>query len=77
MGTLIFPMGAEYAEEALFAVKGDPRKLAAVIVQKTGGQTHAPSGGDVGQRGIMVGAVEEINLPGMDQTLLDGLQSRG
>ena len=50
--SLIFFMGAENAGEAFFAVKGNPCKLAAMIIQKTGRKAHALSGGDVCERGI-------------------------
>ena len=57
--------------ETLGAVKGDPCKLSAVVVQKSRRQADAPSGGYIDPRRIMVGAVEVMDLSGADQPVLD------
>ena len=55
-------MRTEYAGEALFAVEGDPRELSAVVVEETGSEADSASCGNVGERGIVVGAVEAFEL---------------
>ena len=71
---VILLMRTKDTGEVFGAVKGDPRKLPAVVVQKARRQADAPPGGHVGQRGIMVGAVEVTDLPGADQAVLNGFQ---
>ena len=71
---MILLMRTKDAGETLLAVKRDPRELSAVIVQKAGGQANTASGGDIGQRGIMICAVEVADLPGDDQAVLNGFQ---
>ena len=66
-------MGAENAGETFFAIKGNPCELATVIIQKTRSKAHTSSCSDIGQRSIMVGTVEVVNLSGIDQAMLDGL----
>ena len=49
-------------------------KLIAVVVQKTGCEAYAPSGGDICKGRIMVRTVEAPDLPGIDQAVLDSFQ---
>jgi hypothetical protein len=49
----VVPVRAQDAGKALGAVKGDPRELAAVVVQEARRQADAAPGGDVGQRGVV------------------------
>ena len=49
---------AQNAVKVFRAVERDPRELSAVIVQKSGRETHTASGGDVGERRVVIGAVE-------------------
>ena len=72
----VIPMGTQDAGKSLFAVKGDPGELAAVVVQETRRQADAASGGHVDPRRIMVGAVEIFDFPGADQAVLDRPQRR-
>ena len=51
-------MGAEHAGEGLLAVKGNPRELAAVVVQKTRSEADALVGGDVDPGRVVVRTVE-------------------
>ena len=67
-------MCAQDAGEAFGTVKGNPGKLAAVVVQESRGQADAAAGGYVGQRGIVISAVEVADLPGGDQPVLDRAQ---
>ena len=67
-------MGTQNAGKALCAVIGDPGELAAVVVQKARGETYASSGGNIRQGRIVVRTVEIPDLPGIDQSVLDGLQ---
>ena len=66
---LILPVGAEDAGEMLGAVEGNPGELAAVVVEEAGGQTHAATGGYVGEGGIVVGAVEMGDAGGQQPVL--------
>ena len=72
-GAVVVLVGTQDARKAFRAVKGDPCKLAAVVVEKSRRQTDAAAGGDVGQRGVMVGAVEIADLSRGDQPVLDRL----
>ena len=58
------------------AVKRNPGKLAAVIVEEAWGKTDSASGGNIGEGGIVVRAVEVVELSGAGQPVLDGLQRR-
>ena len=69
-------MGTQNTGKRLFAVIGDPSKLAAVVVQKTGGEAYASSGGDIRKSRIVVRAVEIPDFPGIDQSVLDSFQRR-
>ena len=69
-------MRTQNAREALAAVEGDPCELTAVVVQKAGRKTDAPSRRDIGQRGVVVGAVEILDPPGCNQAMLHGFQGR-
>ena len=69
-------MRAKDTGEGFLAVKGYPRELAAVIVQKTGRQADASSGGHVGKGRVMVRTVEILYPPGADQPMLHRLQRR-
>ena len=69
-------MGTQNTGKRLFAVIGDPGKLAAVVVQKTGGEAYASSGGDIRKSRIVVRAVEIPDFPGIDQSVLDSFQRR-
>ena len=69
-------MGAEDAGKGFFAVKGDPCELAAVIIEKTGRKADPSAGGYIGERCVVVGAVEVPDLTGTDQPVLDRLQGR-
>ena len=73
---VVILVGAEDAGKALLAVEWDPRKLAAVVVQKARRKANTASGCHVGQCGVVVGAVEIAYLPGGDQPVLDRLQGR-
>ena len=67
-------MGAKDTGKRLFAVIRDPGELTAVVVQETGGEAYASSGGNIRQRRIMIRTVEIPNLPGIDQSMLHCLQ---
>ena len=60
---LVIFMGAQNAGEAFLAVKRDPCKLPAVIVQKTGSQADTASGRHVCQCGVMISTVKVFDLP--------------
>ena len=70
-------MGAEDTGEFFLTVKGNPRELAAVVIQEAGRETDAPLGGYVYTGGVVVGAVEIIDLSGAYQPPLNGLQRGG
>ena len=63
---LIRFMGTKNAGKALFAVIGDPGKLTAVVIQKTGSQADASSGGNIRKGRVVIRAVEIPDLPGID-----------
>ena len=69
-------MGTQNTGKRLFAVIGDPCELGAVVVQKTGGEAYASSGGDIRKSRIVVRAVEIPDFPGIDQSVLDSFQRR-
>ena len=71
---LIRFVGTKHTGKRLFAVIGDPGKHAAVVVQKTGGETDASSGSDIRKGCVMIRTVEIPDLPGIDQSVLDSLQ---
>ena len=60
--TLIILMCAKNAGKAFFAVKWYPCKLSAVIVQKTRRKTYPAPCRNIGECGIVVGAVEIVDL---------------
>jgi hypothetical protein len=70
-------MLTEDTGEGLLAVERNPRKLSAVIVQKSRRKANAASGGNVGQRGIVIGAVEIADFVGGDQPVLHGFERSG
>lgn len=70
-------MRTEHTVETLFAFEGNPRELSAVVVEETGSEAYSASCGDVGERGIVVGAVEVFDLSRCDQPVLNGLKRQG
>ena len=64
-------VGAEDAGERFFAVKGNPCELAAVVIEKTGRKADPSSCGYIGERCVVVRAVEILDLAGTDQSVLD------
>ena len=73
-GPVIILVGAQNTGEAFLTVEGDPGKLAAVIIEEAGGQTHSPSGSHIRKRCIVVFAVEIVKFPCADQPVLDSFQ---
>ena len=69
-------MGAKDTGEGFFAVKGNPCELAAVVIEKTGRKTDPSARSYIGERCIVVRAVEILDLTGTDQPVLDRLQGR-
>ena len=49
--------------EVFLTIKGDPGELPAVVVQEARGETDAASCSNIGERGVMICAVEVIDLP--------------
>ncbi len=70
-------MGTQNAGKCFFAVIGNPGKLSAVVVQETGSEAYAFSGGYICQGRIMIRTVEIPDLPGIDQAVLDRFQRGG
>ena len=50
---IVVPARAENTGKALRAVKRDPRKLPAVVIQKARRKAHPAAGGNVGERGVV------------------------
>ena len=74
--TAVRLVGAEHTGEGFLAVKRNPCKLAAVIVQKTGSEADAFAGGDIGQGGVMIRTVEIADVSGGDEPVLHSLERR-
>ena len=55
---MILLMSAKNAGKTLAAIEGNPGELSAVVVQEAGREANAPACGDVGQRCVVIGAVE-------------------
>ena len=75
--SFVVPVRAQNAGKAFLAIERDPRKLSAVVVQKSGRQAHAAFRRDVGACRVVVGTVEIIDPARCDQTVLNGAQRRG
>ena len=75
-GPVVVPVRTEYTGEAFLAVKRNPGKLPAVIIEESWRQAYAPPGGYICKRGIVVGAVKIVDLPCSDQPVLDSPQCR-
>ena len=69
-------MRTENAGKALPAIKRNPRKLPAVIIQKPRREAHALPRGDVGQRGVVIRAVEIADFFRRDQSVLHRSERR-
>ena len=56
-------MGTEDTVESILTVIGNPCKLSAVIIQKTGSKADPAACSDIGKGSFVVGAVEIADLP--------------
>ena len=64
-------MSAENAVKAFPAVIRDPRKLSAVVIQKSGSKADAFTGRDIHKSRVVIGTVKIFDLSGGDKLLLD------
>ena len=73
---LVVFVAAKDAGKMFFTVKGNPRKLAAVVVQKARREADAAAGGHIGQGSVVIGTVEVVNSSAADQPVLNRPQRR-
>ena len=69
-------MCAKDTGEILFAIKGYPCELTAMVIQKSGCEADAASGRDVDERSVVIGTVEAVDMPGGHQSVLHGPKGR-
>ena len=76
-GPAVFSVRAQDTGEAFLTVEGDPGELPAVVIEEPGSQADTSPRSHIRKRGVVIRAVEIVDLSCSDQPMLYCLQRRG